>query len=251
MRLGDCLFSLRSPLCTLHSLSLIFHFILLIFDFYLLFFHVRVFGARSPVHFAHWGVWPFGQQRPSHRLWAQLLRWFPLLRNRWNFPPEPSSDTRPSYLHDAEISDDTIGRALSSPLFTQERKFKHQRKPESRLRKWANQDSPWTTKRGFTNTSSKLIMIEEVSRNWMELSSLNEVRLIVLMQETNNFDEINNFFMNNYWNKIGNFVKLIWKVSMRWKNCSDFKGLRSMNFREEDLSRIETLSLNSQPRFRN
>ena len=27
----------------------------------------------------------------------------------------------PSHLHDAEISDDTIGRALSSPLFTQER----------------------------------------------------------------------------------------------------------------------------------
>ena len=34
---------------------------------------------------------------------------------------ESSSDTRPSYLHDSEISDDTIGRALSSPLFTQER----------------------------------------------------------------------------------------------------------------------------------
>ena len=32
-----------------------------------------------------------------------------------------SSDTRPSYLHDAEINDDTIGRALTSPLFTQER----------------------------------------------------------------------------------------------------------------------------------
>ena len=31
----------------------------------------------------------------------------------------------------------------------------------------------------------------------MEESSLNEVRLIVLWQETNNFDEINNFFMNN------------------------------------------------------
>ena len=30
-------------------------------------------------------------------------------------------DTEPSYLHDSEISDDTIGRALSSPLFTQER----------------------------------------------------------------------------------------------------------------------------------
>ena len=33
----------------------------------------------------------------------------------------PPSDTRPSYLHDTEISDDTIGRALYSPLFTQER----------------------------------------------------------------------------------------------------------------------------------
>ena len=31
----------------------------------------------------------------------------------------------------------------------------------------------------------------------MEFSSLNEVRLIVLLQETNNFDEINNFIMNN------------------------------------------------------
>ena len=37
------------------------------------------------------------------------------------FIQESSSDTRPSYLHDSEISDDTIGRALSSPLFTQER----------------------------------------------------------------------------------------------------------------------------------
>ena len=37
------------------------------------------------------------------------------------FLQESSSDTRPSYLHDVEISDDTIGRALSAPLFTQER----------------------------------------------------------------------------------------------------------------------------------
>ena len=43
----------------------------------------------------------------------------------------------------------------------------------------------------------------------MESTRLNEVRLIVLFKETNNFDEINNFFMNNYWNKIGIFVKLI------------------------------------------
>ena len=31
----------------------------------------------------------------------------------------------------------------------------------------------------------------------------------MLMQEMNNFDEINNFFMSNYQNKIGIFVKLI------------------------------------------
>ena len=37
------------------------------------------------------------------------------------FIQESSSYTMPSYLRDAEISVDTIGRALSSPLFTQER----------------------------------------------------------------------------------------------------------------------------------
>ena len=37
------------------------------------------------------------------------------------FIQESSSDSRPSNLHDWEISDDTTGRALSSPLFTQER----------------------------------------------------------------------------------------------------------------------------------
>ena len=52
----------------------------------------------------------------------------------------------------------------------------------------------------------------------MKLSGLNEMRSIVLLQETNNFDEINNFFMNNYQNKIGIFVKLVRKVSMRRKN---------------------------------
>ena len=39
--------------------------------------------------------------------------------------------------------------------------------------------------------------------------------------------------------------------SLRWKNWSGFKGRHSMNFREEDWSKIETLSLNSRPKFRN
>ena len=58
----------------------------------------------------------------------------------------------------------------------------------------------------FRDTSSRPIMIEEVSKILMKLSGLNEAREIVLFKETNNFDEINNFFMNNYWNKIGIFV---------------------------------------------
>ena len=37
------------------------------------------------------------------------------------FIQESPSDSRPSNLHDLEINDYTIGRALSSPLFTQER----------------------------------------------------------------------------------------------------------------------------------
>ena len=61
-------------------------------------------------------------------------------------------------------------------------------------------------------------MTEEVSKNLMELSSLNEMNVIVLTKETNDIDEINNFFMNNYWNKIGIFVEVMRKVSMTWKN---------------------------------
>ena len=34
----------------------------------------------------------------------------------------------------------------------------------------------------------------------------------------NNFDEINYFFVNNYRNKTGIFVKFMRKVFMRWKN---------------------------------
>ena len=39
----------------------IFHFFFLNIDFYIFLFLVAVLGARSLVHFAQWGVWPFGQ----------------------------------------------------------------------------------------------------------------------------------------------------------------------------------------------
>ena len=51
----------------------------------------------------------------------------------------------------------------------------------------------------------------------MKLSSPNGVEFIVFMKETNNFDEINNFFLNIYWSKIRNYAKLMKKVSMKWK----------------------------------
>ena len=47
----------------LFTVSLIFYFI----------FHVGRFGENSPVRFREWGVWLFGQQRPSHILQDQIV----------------------------------------------------------------------------------------------------------------------------------------------------------------------------------
>ena len=59
-------------------------------------------------------------------------------------------------------------------------------------------------------------------------------KLIMLLHVIKNSDEMNYFFINNYQNKIGTFVKLISEVLMRWKNSSEFKSRHSMNLREED-----------------
>ena len=56
------------------------------------------------------GVWLFGQSYFFHRLWAQRDRQLRLLRDYWNLPPGAIQR------HNA----DTIGKALSSPLFIQE-----------------------------------------------------------------------------------------------------------------------------------
>ena len=47
----------------------------------------------------------------------------------------------------------------------------------------------------------------------MELSSLSEEKFIVFIKETDDFDEINSFFMNNYQNKIEICVKLMRSLS--------------------------------------
>ena len=52
----------------------------------------------------------------------------------------------------------------------------------------------------------------------MDLSSLSEEKLIMLLQVMSNSDEINFFFKNSYQNKIGIFVNLISKVFVQWTN---------------------------------
>ena len=74
----------------------------------------------------------------------------------------------------------------------------------------------------FRNTNSRPILTEEVSWNKLELSSLSEEKLIILLQVMNNFDEITNFFMNNYQNKIGFFVKLVSRICETWKKYRKF-----------------------------
>ena len=73
-----CVWSLFDPLFELFICLPILYFILLIFHFIL---YVDRFGAKSPVRFREWGVWPFGQQRPSHtgvEGWINILPWYSL-----------------------------------------------------------------------------------------------------------------------------------------------------------------------------
>ena len=191
------------------------------------------------------------------------------------------TDTEPSYSCDAELDDEIIGKALSSPLFIQEREepanlrqayhsheesllpaqsfFAHTStgrpvyEPSSPQKRTSSRDMEneritilleRQKKSKFSlmleprsrSTNFKPILIEEVSRYWMELLSLSEEKLIILLQVMNNPGEINYyfnyFFKNNYRKKIGIFVKLISKVFMRWKNWREFKNYESMNLRE-------------------
>ena len=175
-----------------------------------------------------------------------------------------SSGQYPTGTPPTEVDDETIGRALSSPLFIQGesagRRLTYHSLEESLLpsqslslchvrtgipvhelssQSSCNREKPSREMENkqirillerqkkskfslileprFRITSFNPILIGEVFRNWMELSSLSEEKLIMLLQEMNNFDEIN-YFMNNYPKKIGIFVKVIWKVLMRWKN---------------------------------
>ena len=92
------------------------------------------------------------------------------------------------------------------------------------LRKWANQDSSGTEKRStFCWSSSRDSETRVPSRLWQKKYPKIEWsyristkrKFVVLIKETNNIDEINNLFMNSYWNETGIFVRLMRKVSLR------------------------------------
>ena len=77
----------------------------------------------------------------------------------------------------------------------------------------------------------------------MKRSSRRNKNFIVLIEKTNDAKEINNFFMNSYWSKIGIFVKLMRKVSVKWKNW--------LNIRHNREDKVDSISLNSLARYKN
>ena len=198
--------------------------------------------------------------------------------------------------NDFEYDDVTIGKALSSPPFTQEREdaasrrradhseeeglssvshdrtgrpvvepldsknFKCSRNSEPQLRKWANQDSSGTTKKADSRwLSGRDSKTRIPGRLWQKKYSKVEWSYRVSKRRNKSCTckrrTTSTRSTTSSWTIIGNkieiFVKLMRKVLMRWKDWSDFKGLHSIEFQGEDWSKIETLYLNSQARFRN
>ena len=117
----------------------------------------------------------------------------------------------------------------------------------SKSRSFKNKNSRFSliVKQRFVNTTNFKHIMTEIYKSWMKLSRFKEEKLIVFVKETNNIDEMNNFFMNNGGRKVGIFVKLTSGVSIGWKNWNDFMGPHSIHFG------IAILFLNSQVRFKN
>ena len=198
-------------------------------------------------------------------------------------------------MHDSEISDYTIGRALSSPLFIQEREGPADRRqayhsleesllssqslcvghvrtvrpvdefgsPISSVRENPCRDSENEQIRILLERQKEQILADcgaEIQKHEFQTDydrrSIQKLNGVIESQrgETNRIvagdaqlRRDQQHLHENYQNKIGIFVKLMRKVSRRWKNCSDFKGLHSIHFKGENKSKIETLSLNLQP----
>ena len=244
---------------------------------------VTVEGENHCTH-AEWEVLPHGDIQSSHRLWAQAPR---RLRQLRDFCNDRTRAMRKSTMRLSEkrshhhcsfrsgknqrTGDKII--TLMKKVCCQLSPFSHTQvrgdpfsnlvraKNENQVAKWKTKESGFSLKHKKSkfslkseprsrSTNFQQILREEVSRNWLELSSLSKVKLITLLQESN-FDEINYLFTNNHWNKIGIFVKIISNIFMRWKNWTEFKSYESMHLREGDWSKIRTLFMNSRRAFRN
>ena len=121
-------------------------------------------------------------------------------------------------------------------------KFVSKTEIKSRPGKQANQDSPWKAKRAKFSLKSELrsrstnfkpSLTEEVSRNQLELLSLFEWKLIILLQEVSNPGEITYCWNKKYPSKIGIFVKLVSGICETCKNSRKVTCWRSRIFREK------------------
>ena len=120
MRLSDCLFSLRSSLCSFHCLSLSFTSSWTLTSTFSS--SMWMSSERDPLCTSpNEESGPLANNAPFTGYEPNFSDDFHYSETTEIFLQEQSSDIRPSHLHDSEISDDTIGRALSSPLITQER----------------------------------------------------------------------------------------------------------------------------------
>ena len=182
-------------------------------------------------------------------------------------------DTEPSHSRDAELDDETVGRALSSPLFCQERE-----EPANRRQVYHTHEESLLPAQSFLAHSRTERPVCEFSSHQKRKSSRemeNErIRLLLERQREQMLAEVRPEIQKHEFeadsdrrriqglnriiesqrreidhtiasgqqlrrdqllqNNIGIFVKLISKVFMRWKNSLQFKSHQSMNLREED-----------------
>ena len=76
----------------------------------------------------------------------------------------------------------------------------------------------------------------------MKWSSLEKEKFIVLIKETNDFDEINNFFMNNYWHKNRYLCEAHEKSLSEMEESKRFKAQHSRRKLVEDRDTILELT---------
>ena len=121
----------------------------------------------------------------------------------------PAGEGLSSGLSSSSMSHDRTGNPLSTvtKVKNQVTKFRDKTLKTNRFGlSWTDKGSKssLTVKRRLADTNSRLIMTEEVYKNYLKRSSRSKTNFIVLKQK-NAVDKIINFFMNSYWIKTGIF----------------------------------------------